>query len=229
MAGLFGEGIGGSLGGIASSLMNILFWGAIVIAILVALFFFARWWKNRKSYNVPVTIFIPRSDNTTADVIHAVGGYFKSKPVGGITTFRLKRKGVGVVELPPPPSRYLMGYNHELFLVQKGMDDFEPVLPKSFNFVTVEGSNQRLAVVDLKCINQDATAWKFDNEENAKQRFTIHSFWEKYKDFIQMTIFIFIVFIAMYIMWQGLGEVASALKDVSSSLAPAVSNAPLVS
>ena len=228
MAGLFGEGIGGSLGGIASSLVSIFFWGAIVIALLTAMFFFARWWKTKKSYNIPCRIYIPRSDNTTQDVIDCVGGYFKSKPVGGTTTFRLKRKGVGIIELPPPPSRYLMGYNRHLHLVQKGMDDFEYVMPKSFGFVTVEGTNQRLAVVNLRCINQDATSWKEDNLENAKQRFTLHSFWEKYKDFIQMTIFIFIIFIAMYIMWQGLGEVATALKDVAQSLGPAVSNTPLV-
>lgn len=219
----------GTIGGVASGAITLIFWFIVGAVVFIGLFFLIKWNKGRKSYNIPVTIFIPRSDNTTADVLHAKGGYFKSKPVGGVTSFRLKRKGLGTIELPPPPSRYLMGYNRELFLVQKGMDDFEPILPKSFSYVTSETDGKQYAVINLKCINQDATAWRFDNEENAKQRFTIHSFWEKYKDFIQMTIFIFIVFIAMYIMWQGLKDVATQLKEVARLLAPVASNAPIVS
>ena len=140
---------------------------------------------------------------------------------------------MGVIEIPPPASRFLMGNKRELFLVQKGMDDFEPILPESFSFIDVEnpsadGKTKKVAVINLKCVNQDATAWKFDNEANAKKRFTFNSFWEKYKDFIQITIFILIVFIASYIQYNGLKEVASMLKDVAQALAPVVSNAPIV-
>jgi len=85
-----------------------------------------------------------------------------------------------------------------------------------------------LLSVNLKCINQDATAWKFDNEENAKKRFTFGSFWEKYKNVIEMAIFILIIFIACYIQYNGLKEVAEALKEVTRGLVPAVSNAPVV-
>ena len=143
------------------------------------------------------------------------------------------RKGVGVIEIPPPASRFLVGFNRELFLVQKGMDDFEPVLPESFSYVDTEvaggdGKTRKVAVINLKCVNQDATAWKFDNEQNAKKRFTFSSFWEKYKDFIQITIFILIVFIASYIQYNGLKEVAASLDQVARVLGPAVSNAPIV-
>ena len=221
-------GIEGIIGEIVGGVGQVLFWGLLSILIIVGVFIFSRKFKEKKSYNIPCRIYIPRSDNTTADVIDAVGGYFKTLPVGGVTVFRLKRKGVGVVEMSPPSSRYLMGYNRNLHLVQKGMDDFEPVMPKSFSFVTEEGTGRKLAVVNLRCINQDATAWKFDNEQNAKQRFTFHNFWEKYKDMIQITIFIFIVFIAAYIQWQGLGEVAAKLADVAKALGPAVNNMPVV-
>jgi len=103
-----------------------------------------------------------------------------------------------------------------------------------FNFVDTEvpdadGKSKKIAIVNLKCINQDATAWRFDNEQNAKKRFTFSSFWEKYKDFIQITIFIMIVFIASYIQYSGLKEVAKQLADVAKALAPAISNTPIVS
>ena len=216
-----------------SGTLSLIFWLIAGAVLIIAAFVFARWRKQNAAYNIPVTIFIPRSDNKTRDIVHARGGYFKSKPVGGITTFRLKRKGVGVIEIPPPASRFLVGFNRELMLIQKGMDDFEPVLPESFSYIntenpTADGKTKGVAVVNLKCINQDATAWKFDNEQNAKKRFTFNSFWEKYKDFIQMTIFIMIVFIASYIQYSGLKEVAAVLKEVAQILAPAVSNAPII-
>jgi len=213
------------------SLIAWLIGGALLI---IGAFFFAKKRKENMAYNIPVEIYIPRSDNKTKDIIDAKGGYFKSKEVGGITSFRLKRKGVGTVDIPPPASRFLMGLDRRLKLLQKGMDDFEPILPESFSFIDTEvpdadGKNKKVAVINLKCINQDATAWKFDNEQNAKKRFTFSSFWEKYKDFIQITIFIMIVFIASYIQYSGLKEVAKQLADVAKALAPAISNAPIVS
>lgn len=217
-----------------SGTIYLIFWLIGGALLIVGVFFFAKKRKESMAFNIPVTIFIPRSDNKTRDIIRAKGGYFKSQAVGGITTFRLKRKGVGTIEIPPPASRFLVGFNRELFLVQKGMDDFEPILPESFSYVDTEnpggdGKTKKVAVINLKCVNQDATAWKFDNEQNAKKRFTFTSFWEKYRDFIQITIFILIVFVACYIQYNGLKEVAIALKEVAQMLAPAVSNAPIVS
>lgn len=217
-----------TLGGITGGIVKVGAYGIGIILLAVIVFVISKKGKEKKSFNIPCTIIIPRSNNTTQDIVHARGGYFKTKPVGGVTVFRLKRKGVGTIELPPPSSRYLMGYNRELYLIQKGMDDFEPVIPESFTYVEEENTGKKLAVVKLKCINQDATAWKFDNEENAKQRFTFHNFWEKYKDLIQITIFIFIVFIAAYIQWSGLKEVADSLKEVARLLQPVVSNMPVV-
>lgn len=217
-----------------SGTLSLVFWLVFGAVVIIGTFFFGKKRKENMAFNIPVTIFISRSDNKTRDIIRAKGGYFKSQAVGGITTFRLKRKGVGVIEIPPPASRFLMGFNRELFLVQKGMDDFEAILPESFSYIDTEtpgpdGKNRKVAIINLKCINQDATAWKHDNEQNAKKRFTFNSFWEKYKDFIQITIFILIVFIASYIQYSGLKEVAAQLADVASSLAPVISNVPVVS
>jgi len=113
------------------------------------------------------------------------------------------------------------------------MDDFEPILPESFSYIDTEnpgadGKTKKVAVVNLKCVNQDATAWKFDNEQNAKKRFTFASFWEKYKDFIQITIFILIVFIGFYIQYNGLKEVADSLETVARTLKPVTPNVPIV-
>ena len=224
---------GAAVSSAISGTISLIFWLVGGVVLIVGAIFLGKKRKEKQSFNIPVTIFIPRSDNKTRDIIEAKGGYFKSQAVGGITTFRLKRKGVGTIEIPPPGSRFLVGFNRRLFLVQKGMDDFEPVLPESFGYVDCEvaggdGKKNKVAVINLKCVNQDATAWKNDNEQNAKKRFTFSSFWEKHKVFIQITIFILIVFIASYVQYNGLKEVADKLEAVARVLGPAISNAPVV-
>lgn len=224
---------GAAVSSAISGTISLIFWLVGGVVLIVGAIFLGKKRKEKQSFNIPVTIFIPRSDNKTRDIIEAKGGYFKSQAVGGITTFRLKRKGVGTIEIPPPGSRFLVGFNRRLFLVQKGMDDFEPVLPESFGYVDCEvaggdGKKNKVAVINLKCVNQDATAWKNDNEQNAKKRFTFSSFWEKHQVFIQITIFILIVFIASYVQYNGLKGIADKLEVVARVLGPAISNAPVV-
>ena len=163
--------IGGTVMDIAIKVIaGILVLGVITVIIL--------WNRNKKKYNIPVTIWIPRSDGKIVDEFSAKGGYFKS---GGITSFRLKRKKLATIDIPPPSSRFLVGLSRKLYLVQKGVDDFEAVLPDSFKYVTV-AKGRKLNIVNLKCINQDATAWVEDNRASASRRFTLHGFWEKEKD-----------------------------------------------
>jgi len=212
-------GMGGGFSTILSSTWSIVsklliagLVGGIMISIIV-------WRKKKKAMNIPITVWIPRSDGKITDEISAVGGYYRIKQGDGgyITTFKLKRKGLAAIEIPPPASRFLVGLSRKLYLIQKGIDDFEPVLPDSFKMV--ETSNgKKIAVIDLKCINQDATAWVEDVRESSKKRFTLHGFWEKYKDFIQITIFIFIVMLSMFINWKGLKEVVSGLQGVADTL-----------
>lgn len=214
------------MSGFAASISNMLGtavgWGIKIIAGLLligAIGGFLFWRKRKKMYNIPVTIWIPRSDGKITDEIKAKGGYFKTKQEEGgtITSFRLKRKGQPTIDIPPPASRFLVGLKRKLYLVQKGVDDFEAVLPESFRTVTTK-EGKKMAITNLKCINQDATAWCEDNRANANKRFTLKGFWDKYKDFIQITIFIFIVMLSMYIQWIGLKDVVEGLKQVASAL-----------
>lgn len=212
--------IGGSFRailGIAMSWVVKLIAGILGIGLITFLIF---WWKRRKAYNIPVTIWIPRSNGKIIDELQAKAGFFKSRqPDGGqITVLRLKRKGLGSLDLPPPSSHFLVGLSRKLYLIQKGVDDFEPVLPDSFRYVTTQ-KGKKIPVINLKCINQDATAWTEDNRENAKRRFTLHGFWEKYKDFIQITIFIFIVMLSIYINWIGMKDVVAGLEKVANTFA----------
>jgi len=221
MANPFSDYLGGiatPLGGIGSSITSIIGKVLVVVLVLGLVIGFLLWRKKRKQYNIPVTIWIPRSSGKIMDEVSCVGGYFRSKNPEGIMSFRLKRKGLAVIDIPPPNSKFLVGLSRKLYLVQKGADDFEPVLPDSFKTITTIKGKKRIAVVDLLAINQDATAWVEDNRESAKRRFTFSNFWEKYKDFIQITIFIFIVFLAIYINWQGLKDVTTALQSVANSL-----------
>ena len=209
-------GVGGLVGSATSLIIKII---AGVLGV-VLIFGLIIWNKKRKAYNIPVTIWIPRSNGKIMDEVQAKGGYFKTRQTEGgtITTFRLKRKGLSSIDIPPPNSGFLVGLSRRLYLVQKGVDDFEAVLPDSFRFAETQ-KGKKIAIVNLKCINQDATAWVEDNRENAKKRFTVHGFWEKYKDFIQITIFIFIVMLSLYINWVGLKEVVDGLKEVATTLA----------
>ena len=209
-------GVGGLVGSATSLIIKII---AGVLGV-VLIFGLIIWNKKRKAYNIPVTIWIPRSNGKIMDEVQAKGGYFKTRQSegGSITTFRLKRKGLSSIDIPPPNSGFLVGLSRRLYLVQKGVDDFEAVLPDSFRFAETQ-KGKKIAIVNLKCINQDATAWVEDNRENAKKRFTVHGFWEKYKDFIQITIFIFIVMLSLYINWVGLKEVVDGLKEVATTLA----------
>lgn len=212
-------GLGDGFASIGGSLLSILakvLGGALLLALIIG---FMIWRKKKKQMNIPVTVWIPRSDGKILDEFSAVGGYFRTKQRDGgyVTSFRLKRKGLSIIDIPPPASRFLVGLSRKLYLIQKGVDDFEPVLPDSFRKVTLP-SGRTIPVIDLKCINQDATAWVEDNRENAKRRFTFSNWWDKYKDFLQITIFIFIVMLSVYINWQGLKEVAVQLGNVASSL-----------
>ncbi len=215
----YGSNIMGSFSGIVGTTVSLVvkILGGLVALGIVGFFLF--WRKQQKQYNIPVTIWIPRSDGKITDEVQAKGGFFAVKPKDGgkITSFRLKRKGLGSIDIPPPNSRFLVGLSRRLYLIQKGIDDFEPVLPDSFRYVTT-AKGKKIPVVNLNCINQDATAWVEDFRESAKRRFSFHNVWDKYKDFIQMTVFIFIVMLAIYIMWQGLQEVVIGLKEVAQTL-----------
>lgn len=209
-----------SFGDIVNSTLNLgikIIAGILGMILLGILFWF---YQQKKNLNIPVTIWIPRSDGKIIDEVNAKGGFFKMKQSDGgfISSFKLKRKKQSAIDIPPPASRFLVGLSRKLYLIQKGIDDFEPVLPDSFRYVRTQKGN-KIAIIDLNCINQDATAWVEDYRENAKRRFTLHGFWEKYKDFIQITIFIFIVMLALYMNWTGLKDVVEGLQNVADSLA----------
>jgi len=176
-------------------------------------------WRRiqNKKFNIPLIILTPRSDGKVVEINAGMGGYFKSKKVGGITSFRVKRKGIGVVEIPPPPSSYLSSPNRTLILAQKGVDDYEPVMPSELSYVETD-DGERVPILKLKAINQDATAWSYDNEATAKTRFTFLSLWEKYQVMITLMMFVFILFLVLYINWIGMKDVVAGLSEVAKEL-----------
>jgi len=217
---IFGGG-GGALETFKTIIIAII--GFIVVGGGMGLFIWKR--IQNKKFNIPLIIITPRSDGLIAEINKGVGGYFKSKKIGGITSFRIKRKGIGVVEIPPPPSSFLSSPDRTLILAQKGVDDYEPIMPGSLCYVeTMEG--EQVPILKLKAINQDATAWSFDNAETAKKRFTFLSLWDKYQVMITLMIFIFILFLVLYINWIGLKDVVAGLADVAEQLKG--SSAPII-
>jgi len=217
---LGGSGIGGGLETFKMILIGLILFVVVVGGTGIILY---RRAQNKK-YNIPLIIVTPRSDGRVVEVSNGIGGYFKSKRVGGITSFRVKRKGIGIIEIPPPLSSFLTSPNRTLFLAQKGVDDYQPISPEQLNFVNTEleiedeGVKKIVSVkqpiLNLKGINQDATAWLSDNEESAKKRFTLLSVWEKYQVMITLMMFVFILFLILYINWIGMKDVVAGLKDV---------------
>ena len=214
---VFGGSGGGGVSGALETFKTIML-GLLAFVVVVGgsgVFFWKK--KQNKSFNIPLIIITPRSDGLVVEVNQGLGGYFKSKKIGGITSFRIKRKGIGIVEIPPPPSSYLSSPNRTLFLAQKGVDDYEPVMPNTLAYVDTD-TEEQVAILKLKAINQDATAWNFDNAETAKKRFTFLSLWEKYQVMITLMIFIFILFLVLYINWIGMKDVVAGLADVVQAL-----------
>jgi len=208
------SGVGGAL-----NTFIIIIIGLIVFIVVGSVVTFFVWRKlQNKKFNIPLIIITPRSDGKVVEINKGVGGYFKSKRVGGITSFRVKRKGIGVVEIPPPPSSFLSSPDRTLILAQKGVDDYEPVMPSELNYVDTFSGELKVPILKLKAMNQDATAWSFDNAETAKKRFTFITIWDKYQQVITMMIFIFILFLVIYINWIGLKDVVNGLAEVADAL-----------
>ena len=217
---IFG-GVGGALETFKYIMGGILLF--IIFSSIITLFIYRRFQK--KKFNIPLVIITPRSDGRVVEINNGLGGYFKSKKVGGITSFRVKRKGIGVVDIPPPPSSYLASPNRTLFLAQKGVDDYEPIMPYELGQVTVP-SGEKFPILELKALNQDATAWHCDNQESAKRRFTFTSLWEKYQVLLTLMTFVFILFLVLYINWLGMKDVVAGLADVAEQLKSIV--APII-
>jgi len=219
--GLFDSlGTGGIGGGFATALQTfqyVIIGILIFIVVAAVMFFIFMKRKQKKSFNIPLIIITPRSDGRITEINEGVGGYFKNQKVGGITSFRVKRKGIAIADIPPPPSTFLTAPNRTLILAQKGMDDYEPVLPDSLNRV-ITPNGVRTPILNLRAKNQEATAWAFDNEEAAKRRFTFSSLWEKYQVMITLMTFVFVLFLILYINWIGLKDVVAGLADVAQAL-----------
>ena len=207
-------GIGGSLQTFKYLLGGLLLF--VVLSSIIGFFVYRR--LQKKKFNIPLIIITPRSDGKVVEINYGMGGYDKSKRVGGISSFKVKRPGIGVVEIPPPPSSYLSSPNRTLILAQKGIDDYEPVMPNYLAYVDTDDGEYQVPILKLKCINQSATAWQCDNLESAKRRFTLASVWEKYQVMITLMTFVFILFLILYINWIGMKDVVAGLADVAQQL-----------
>jgi|TARA_Y100000310_G_scaffold152812_1_gene152245 hypothetical protein len=218
--GLFDQFTGGGTNQVGAALQTfqtIIIAAIVGVVIFGALGIFLLKRNDNKKYNIPLIIITPRSDGKVVEINRGLGGFFKSARVGGITSFRVKRPGIKITEMPPPSSDFLSSPNRTLVLAQKGIDDYEPILPESLARVKIH-DGRIVPILKLKAINQEATAWGFDNAESAKRRFTFSSLWDKYQTMITMMTFVFILFIIMYINWIGMKDVVTGLASVAESL-----------
>lgn len=205
-----------SIAGIGSAVVNYLAMALGAVLLILIIVFVVYKIRQRKAFNIPVTIWIPRSDGCITDECSGLGGYFKTGGITGVTSFRLKRKGFKIVDMQPPTADYLVGLDRHLHLVQKGFEDYEPVHPSSFQTVLLP-NGKKCSVMNLKAKNQDSTAWGFDYHNTASKRFTIGGLWEKYKEIMTIMFVIFVMFLSVYINWKGQKDVVTGLSEVANA------------
>ncbi len=220
--GLGGEGFGGGIGSALQTFQTIMIWIVVGVVVFSVLGVYLLRRSDNKKYNIPLIIITPRSDGRVVEINSGMGGFFKSERVGGISSFRIKRKGIKISEIPPPSSDFISSPNRTLMLAQKGVDDYEPILPESLGMVKIPDGSI-VPILKLKAINQEATAWGYDNAESSKRRFTFASLWDKYQTMITMMTFVFILFLVLYINWIGMKDVVTGLQTVAETLDRTVS------
>lgn len=222
---LGGLGGGGGIGTALQAFQTIMIGIIVGVVVLSVVGFIMLKKSEKKKFNINLQIIVPRSDGRITEWYYGKGAFNKSKRVGGITSFLIKRPGIAKCEIPPPRSDFIIGPNNTLLLAQKGIDDYEPIMPHNLSMVkTPDG--KLVPILNLKAINQDATAWGFDVEETAKRRFTFSSLWDKHQAMISMMVFVFILFIVIYINWIGMKDVVTGLQEVATTLKSSI--APVI-
>jgi len=151
-----------------------------------------------------VEIKIPRSDGLLVNSEKAKG-YFDVKE--GVVS--IKRSRLSPVEMKPfNVNKYVQGDKY-LEVLQIGPDDYIPILPKSYTIIinanAKEGEQREFALLEIEGDLGSRRQWAFHAAKNAKNRFTLKGFLDKYQFAIQMAIILFAVFIGFAALWSKVG------------------------
>jgi len=186
---------------------KILGWGIWFVVGLVVLSFFGGigiWAAKRKKWNLRVEIKMPRSDGLIINSEKAKGHL---DVIQGVVS--IKRKRLRASEMKPfNISKYVQGTNY-LEILQIGPDDFVPILPKSYTIINnakaKEGQQKKFALLEIEGDLGERRQWAFHAAKNAKNRFTLAGFLDKYQFAIQMAIILFAMFIGFTALWSKVG------------------------
>lgn len=191
-----------SIGEFIKSLITWGIWGLIGLIIIIGLGVTLYLVLRKKKWNLKVEVKIPRSDGLLINREKAKGHYDVKKGLVSI-----KRKGVKASEMKPfDVKEYLQGTNF-LETIQIGPDDYIPSLPRSYNKLKVKNKDgiSEVALMDIYTDLGERKQWAFYSSKNAKNRFTLAGFLEKYKWAIETAIILFAIFIGFAALWSKVG------------------------
>ena len=198
-AGGLGELFGGiSLGG--GGLVTLFIYMAIgvsVMAVIALGFFF--WIRAKKKWFLDVEFKIPRADGKIINSEWGKGTYDAKKGVVFV-----KRTGKRQVPLKPfDVKKFLQGGGKKetLTVVQVGIEDYRPVLLESYLEMTDDDTGEEAALMDIKIDTTESKAWKESFEREAKQAYSIQTFFQQYAQYIGFGILFFMIFIGFAILW----------------------------
>ena len=179
-------------------------WFVIGIAILAILGGVGIWAAKKKKWNLRVEIKIPRSDGLIVNSEKAKGHFDVAEGVVSI-----KRSRLAPNEMKPfNVNKYVQGDKY-LEVLQVGPDDFIPILPKSYTTIintnAKDGEQKKFALLEIEGDLGSRRQWAFHASKNAKNRFTLKGFMDKYQFAIQMAIILFAIFIGFTALWSKVG------------------------
>jgi len=194
----------GTIGPWVTKIMGWGIWFVVGILVLVILGGIGIWAAKRKKWNLRVEIKIPRSDGLIVNSEKAKG-YFDVRE--GVVS--IKRSRLSPSEMKPfNVNKYVQGDKY-LEVLQIGPDDYIPILPKSYttilNVNAKEGEQRKFALLEIEGDLGTRRQWAFHAAKNAKNRFTLKGFLDKYQFAIQMAIIIFAIFIGFAALWGKVG------------------------
>lgn len=135
----------------------------------------------------------------------------------GIPYLQVKLKDRTKFNITSPTQEFYTKSPPSIMLVDLGNGNYKPILPNSLRKVEIPNGD-KIPISELRGINQMVKAWGVDNYESAIRRFTFQSLFDKWKRVMLLMFFIGVLFVMMYISWNGMDQMIEPLAEINKEL-----------
>lgn len=194
-----------SFGGSGLIDLGITFIIGITVVILCGGFLFWQF-KLRKRWNLKVEFRLPRDvaiieREGKKEVVGSIKkewgkGYFNARE--GIVY--IKRHKLAAVAMKPFNVKEALSGSNILTVIQVGIEDYRPVLEKSYLEVSDEKNNEQHALINAKIDTTESKAWKNNYERTRLNTYTISSFLREHGQVLAFGLIIIMIFIGFSIV-----------------------------